>query len=102
LHDKTFAHGLENKSGKAGVQSKMKKSSNPVPRPPGSTLDPVNEQRQFLRTQALAPALTHRRGVSPPLQPFAQNPQARPVMRQNFKPVAPFIQKYEPMALAAR
>ena len=66
----------------------MEKSSDPVPGPPGSALDPVNEQRQFLWPQALALALAGRRGVSSSLQPFTQNPKPRPVMGQNFKPVA--------------
>jgi hypothetical protein len=56
---------------KTGVQSKMQKSSYPVPLPPGSALDPVKEQRQFLRTQTLAFALARRRSESPGLEPFA-------------------------------
>jgi hypothetical protein len=91
LHDKTFAHELENNPGENRSPVQNEKSSHPVPRPPGSALDPVNEQRQFLWTQAPALAFTHRRGVSPNFQPFIEQPQARPVMGQYFKPIAPFV-----------
>src|SRR5208283_2780941 len=86
LHDKTFAHGLENKPGKSGVQSKMKKSSNPVPRPPGSTLDPVNEQGQFLWPQTQALALSGHRRKSSAFQPFDVENQARTIPEKDLEP----------------
>src|SRR5664279_1630291 len=76
-----------------GVQCLMKKYSHPVPLPPRGALDAVNEQRQILGTQVYTPALAGGRGIRAPIQAFGQHPEARPVIRQNLKPVAPFVKE---------
>jgi hypothetical protein len=78
---------------KSGVQSKMKKSSHPVPRPPGSALDAVNQQRQLLRPQTQALALTGHRRKSSTFQPFAVENQAGTIPEKDLEPMARFVDK---------
>jgi hypothetical protein len=64
-----------------------------MPPPPGRALDPVQEQGEFLRPQALALALPRGRGKSPSLQAFGQQDQTTAIPEKNFHSIASFIQE---------
>jgi hypothetical protein len=73
------------------------KLSNPLPLPPGSAFDPVQEQRQLLRAQTLALTLVRGLIESPLFQAFCANEQPGAVPKQNLKPIARLIGKDKPM-----
>ena len=75
--------------------SKMKKSLDPMPLPPGGSLQAVQQQRQLLRAQALAAALAHRSGKATALEPFCVKNQSRPIPKKNFQPIARAVEKDE-------
>ena len=66
-----------------------------MPPPSGGALHPVQQQSQFLRTQALARALPPGRGESPRFQTFGTQDQTRTVPEKHFEAIARFVHEHE-------
>src|SRR5208283_1959840 len=95
LHHHIFGHGSNRSEEKTGVQSKCRKSSDPVPLSPRGALNAVQQQRQLLRAQALASAFAHRSGKTTSLEAFCVKNHSRPVPKKNFQPIARSVQENE-------
>ena len=63
--------------------------------PSRSAFDPVQQQRQLLRSQALAPALADGPGKGSGLQPLRANDQTRTIPEQDLQPIARFVNEDE-------
>src|SRR5271170_7325576 len=98
LNHHIFGHVSNRSEEKNGVQSKMQKSSDPMPLPSGGALDAVDEQGQLLRPQAPTAAFTHGSGKATSLQSFCVKNQSRPVPKENFQPIACSVHENEQKA----
>src|SRR6266487_4819161 len=76
----------------------MTKSSDPVPRSPGSAFDPVEQQGQLFSTQAAAGPFASGPAKGAFLQTLGADPQARAIPKEDLQPVAITVGEDKPMA----